>query len=517
MRVRSFVLTGVAVLLSVSAVFAEHGRNFGDGIGPIFTSVPQANKREGTPPTISARGFKLKLLVSKEFPLENPSGVITSFGELSTGVGTEPDQNTYLVLDHNPGGADRHYDYGRHFLFQGHENGANLAYVTRINLDVRDKKHKITLLTPTGADGLTNFNLIDGSTYDPFTQTLLFTQENGASGGVIEISPTWPPVVKTLDGIFGKAGYEGIHPDDRGNLMIVEDTGGTSVSIDPADPNGTVKVARQPNSFVYRFLPYKKYDLSKGGKLQALQVSIGGSPVVFHAADAFGDTHSDLQLKLHTPGTSYPVQWVTVHDTAVDGTTPFDANAAAKAAGATPFKRPENVSFLPGSDFQTFFFAPTGDTNADAGNVASLAARGAWGSVFRVDLNSDRDTGLISLFFLGDADHASFDNLTFADSRTLLAAEDRGDLLHTQLNKLDSVWAFSVHGWPRKPLRLVALGRDATSVAKEEDNEPTGIFVSGGRESKRTLPGAESDLFNVRAFLTRQHGDNVIWEIVETF
>ena len=90
MRVRRLVTIGVAVLLSATASFAEHERDGGNGIGPIIFSVPQANKREGTPPSISAFGFKLKLLVSKEFPLENPSGVITSFGELSTGVGTEP-------------------------------------------------------------------------------------------------------------------------------------------------------------------------------------------------------------------------------------------------------------------------------------------------------------------------------------------------------------------------------------------------------------------------------------------
>ena len=97
MRLSRAVTVGVALLLSTSASFAEHGRDGGDGIGPIIFSVPQANKREGTPPSISALGLKLKLLVSKEFPLENPSGVITSFGELSTGVGTEPDQNTYVV------------------------------------------------------------------------------------------------------------------------------------------------------------------------------------------------------------------------------------------------------------------------------------------------------------------------------------------------------------------------------------------------------------------------------------
>ena len=33
---------------------------------------------------------------------------------------TEPDKNTYLVLDRQEG-PDPNYDYGRHFLFQGHE------------------------------------------------------------------------------------------------------------------------------------------------------------------------------------------------------------------------------------------------------------------------------------------------------------------------------------------------------------------------------------------------------------
>src|SRR5438477_7104672 len=120
--------------------------------------------------------------------LENPSGLITQFGSLSDGTLTEPDENTYLILDHNPGGPTDGYDYGRHFLFQGHENSGDLAYVTRINLDVMDSAHRITLLTPVGVDGKTHFNSIDGSTWNPFTRTLLFTQERGGSGGVIEIT-----------------------------------------------------------------------------------------------------------------------------------------------------------------------------------------------------------------------------------------------------------------------------------------------------------------------------------------
>ena len=69
---------------------------------------------------------------------------------------------------------------------------------------------------------------------------------------------------------------------------------------------------------------------------------------------------------------------------------PFDANAPAKAAGATPFKRPENAQFQPGSHFQTFFFDITGDTDNVAGNDPVLAARGAWGGIFRVDLDASR-------------------------------------------------------------------------------------------------------------------------------
>ncbi len=100
-----------------------------------------------------------------------------------------------------------------------------------------------------------------------------------------------------------------------------------------------------------------------------------------------GDTLSENQLKLHTTGTVYPVKWVTVHDTAVHGTDPFDANALAKAAGGTPFKRPENAQFQPDTQFRTFFFDVTGDTDATAGNDPELAARGAWGGIFRVDLD----------------------------------------------------------------------------------------------------------------------------------
>jgi hypothetical protein len=480
------------------------------GIGPITTGVKFAKHKVGHPGTTIAPGFKLQQVVTGADALENPSGPITKFGILTDGTLTEPDENTYVVMDSNPGGPVPGFDYGRHFLFQGHENGGDLAYLTRINLDVRSKAHRITLLSPVGAGGLTGFNAIDGSTFDPFSKTLLFTQEDG--GAVIEVNSTWPPNLHTLDNVLGVTGYEGIHPDDRGNLIMAEDIGGTLVPVDPNDPNSPKK-AKQPNSFVYRFLATDPTNLSAGGKLQALQVLIDGQPVVFHANDPSGDVFSLEQLRLHTLGTSYPTQWVTVHDTAVDGFAPFDENALAKAAGATPFKRPENLQFKPGANYQTFFFCPTGDTDAIAGGQDALRQRGTWGSIFRVDLSPDRNSGTISIFFLGTKTQNSFDNLSWADDHTIIATEDRGDGLHSQLNTLDSIWAFTTDG-SEPPLRFVALGRDTIALTRG-DNEPTGLHVSNGTTDPNQQPGTIENLVGARGFFTQQHGKNTVYEIVK--
>ena len=536
-------------VLALTAALSGSSLSFADGHKVLNTSIKggvQPNAAVNSPDNILPKGFSFAVsndqphesctpnqvsfvcIAQGSDPLENPSGVITKFGFLTDGTLTEPDENTYLVLDHNPGGPTSGYDYGRHFLFQGHENSGELAYVTRINLDVSDPNHRITLLTPVGDDGKTHFNSIDGSTWNPFTKTLLFTQEVNLiagvpRGGVIEIPVDWqsttPPAPRTLYGILGHGGYEGIHPDSAGNLYLAEDIGGTSVNIDPNNP-ASPKTARNPNSFIYRFLPSDRTDLSKGGKLEALQVSINGQTVTFVPVDAShpsGDVFSTNQLKLHTLGKSWPVQWVTVHDTAVDGFAEFNANQKAKDKGATPFKRPENLQFLPGSDFKTFFFDPTGDTDATAGNVPALAARGSWGSIFRVDLdNEGGDTGKISIVVLGDQFHAAFDNLTFADDNVLLAAEDRGDTLHDQLNILDSVWAFDVTKNNVLDTRFIALGRDSdASPAGAEDNEPTGLHFSNGESSIEGLVGANPvDPEGSRLFFTQQHGKNIVWEVL---
>jgi len=505
-------VTVALVTMAASNAAADHVRVFNEKV----SGVPAANPVAISPNALSPE-FTAGLVEQGADLLENSSGVITSFGNLDDGSRTEPDENTYLILDHNPGGPTPGYDYGRHFLFQGHENSGNLAHVTRINLDVASPDHRITLLTPVDESGLTEFNSIDGSTWDPFSGTILFTQEAGTIGGVIEMGADFDPNtgggagLRTLYGSLGRGGYEGIHPDDWGNILIIEDVGGATV----------LNKGRNPNSFVYRFVPLSPDDLTHG-KLQALQLSINGNPVVFVPVDdqhPNGDTRSENQLLLHTVGASWPVQWVTLHDTEIDGTDEFDANALAKALGATPFKRPENGQFQPGSHFQTFFFDMTGDTDNTAGTDPVLAARGAWGGIFRVDLDANRETGNISLVVLGDADHASFDNLTFVDDRdTILVAEDRGDTLHDQLNKLDSIWAYKLNKQhPERNIvtRFVALGLDQVAgVPGEEDNEPTGLHMSEGDSTISGLIGTKVfKTDRARLFFTQQHGENNLLEI----
>ena len=247
-----------------------------DGVGDIKIGV--ANAITPTPGVAQASQidpeFAVRLVVKGTNPIENPSGVITTFGQLADGTHTEPDQNTFIVFKNSPGGPTPGFNYGHRFLYQGHENAGNLAFLTRINLDVADPAHRITLLTPVNpATGLTNLNRIDGSTYNPFNNTLLFTEENSVgldgTGNVIQITTSWPPVLTRLGPFFGLGGWEGIHPDDQGIIYLQEDIGGatapanTLATVD-GQPNVPLRRARQPNSFVYRYIPKNPKRLEDG-------------------------------------------------------------------------------------------------------------------------------------------------------------------------------------------------------------------------------------------------------------
>ncbi|MDQ1721656.1 MAG: hypothetical protein QOI26_1390, partial [Pseudonocardiales bacterium] len=428
---------------------------------------------------------------------------------------TEPDKNTYLVFKGGLPGADPSYDYGSHFLFQGHESGTP-GYLTRINLDA-DSTHRVTLLATQDVTGK-NLPTFDGSTWDPFANRLLLTTEGGSAGGVRQADLGVPSKVVDISGLTGRGGYEGIQNDDRGNLYIVEDVGGNA---GPTTPN-----AKQPNSFVYRVLPTDRTDLTKGGKLQALQVINGDHPITFHPGQNDADILGSDIADLHTYGKKFTTKWVTIHDTAVDGNTAFDANALAKAASATPFKRPENGVFQPDGTFGAFFFTETGDTNAA---TEADAGHGGFGGLMKLSQNPGSDNGSLSLFYRGDVAHTGFDNIQFLGRHSLAVVEDAGDLLHTQRNALDSGYLFDTaasYTGGQQPVRFLAQGRDASAVidsacgsacGNDGDNEITGIHASNGDPTANGVLGDKAPtLFQDgwRLFYNRQHGDNVTFEII---
>jgi hypothetical protein len=499
-------------------------------VAQISSGVATPNAASGTPANVLASGFTSAIVARGSDALENPTGIYQSYGYLFDNADplartrTEPDQNTYLTVD-GIGGPTAGYDYGKHFLIQGHENGSGKAYLTRVNLDVTDPDHRITLLsTGVNANGETGLSSIDGSTLDPFNDKLIFSSEAGDTGGLVQTSLKWgagtdAPTVQWLNGSIGRGGYEGVNVDKLGNVYVVEDTGGSTQS-----DGATATKVKQPNSFVYRFVPLKRTDLTRG-RLQALQISTATGPITFHAAatdpaGAHEDTFGEAIRKLHS-GDALQATWVTIHDTEVDGQATFDANALAKAKGATPLKRPENGKFVPGTDFGSYVFNETGDTNLLAGQYPGAADRGAFGAYFRLDMPAaGADTGVVKNIILGDQVHNSFDNITFLDKDTFLTTEDRGDTLHNQAGVLDSIWSYDLtkSRADANPdaQRLVALGRDPESLNNQhENNEPTGVFVSDGDATQVGLLGAKdpAEQDGVRIFFTQQHGQNQTYEV----
>jgi hypothetical protein len=502
---------------------------------PDLSPVPTANtKSDGfSPPSRLSAGLTQVAVAQGSTKLENPSDLTSYYGYFNDVVNaagepqmlptpttndeaqkSEPDKNTYLVM-RGLTGADPHYDYGRHYVFQGHEGGVNGAsYLTRINLDA-DAQHKVTLLATKDTSGQP-IAPIDGSTWDPWAQRLLLTTEDSGEP-IYSATPGYPSTVVDISGSLGRGGYEGIQNDSAGNIWIVEDSGGSF--------KGNTK-AKRPNSFVYRYVPRRPGDLEHG-KLQVLQVlNDDGNPITFDSQAAL---NSPDQLALHTYGKAFRTRWITIHDTATDGnTTPFDANALAKAADGTPFKRPENGQFQPGDRFRDFYFDETGDTDATSPENDTA---GGWDSVFHLSQsNPSANTGQLTLFFKGDEAHAGFDNVAFLSHNLVTFVEDAGDTLHTQRNALDSGFVFDVRDDYSKPsnqpVRWLAEGRDPSATIdsandgfgkNEGDNEITGAHVSNGDPGKNGVLGAKNpNLSNGkwRWFYTQQHGDNTTWEVL---
>ena len=190
-------------LLAAGVAAVAVGTGFASSDGQAFTDVPSANPKAAgyAPASILSPELREQIVAEGSTAVENPQGIVTNYGyendlpsadnpavpqmtptpaSAAEAQKTEPDKNTYLVL-RNQKGADSSYDYGTHFLFQGHEVGALVGsdrqgVITRINLDA-DDKHRVTVMATQDSTGKPIAG-IDGSTWDPFAQRLLFTTEN---------------------------------------------------------------------------------------------------------------------------------------------------------------------------------------------------------------------------------------------------------------------------------------------------------------------------------------------------
>lgn len=527
--------TGIAAIAAAAvagAAIVASGSATTSSFDFVGVSSPNPKTPGFAAPNILTPELRESIVAQGSFRLENGTADVPYYGYDGNGPmvppagstteasKTEPDKNTYLVLDGQKG-ADPSYDYGTHFLYQGHETGT-IGCITRINLDA-DGAHRVTLLATNDVHGAA-LPTFDGSTWDPWAKRLLSTAEGSLGGGVWQATLDVPSQVEALTGILGQGGFEGIQNDSHGNLYIVEDAGGKAGIANPH--------AKQPNSFLFRFLPTDRTDLTKGGTLQALQVislANAGRPIVFHDGQADADITSQDTKDLNTYGKVFQTKWITIHDTAVDGTDVFSANLAAKAKGATPFKRPENGVFQAGSDFKRFFFDATGDTNALS---EANAQYGGWGGAFRLSQDPRTNTGRLRLFYASDQAHTGFDNVAFLTQGRIVFVEDAGDTLHTQRNALDSAYLLDAnHDYSdnAQPVRLLAEGRDASATLdsgyigqpgfqNDGDNEITGFHVSDGGPGPNNILGARDPHpfephSGWRVFWTEQHGDNVTWEI----
>jgi sugar lactone lactonase YvrE len=505
-----FAILGAAgVTITVSALVAgQLAATASSGLS--IGNVPFANPRLGVQNNVLAPGLSQTSVAWGNLPLANPDTAngVSHYGYVTSGGGpltqdskeafkTEPDKNVYLVMA------------GHHYLFQGHE-GAPHGYVTRIDLDQKDPAKRISLLADSDVDG-NRLPPLDGITWDPFTRQLLLTAEAKApTGGVFAITlddngNATVGKAALLTGL-GSGGYEGIQNDSAGNVWLVEDIGGSAVS-----------GGKAPNSYLYRFTPSDKTDLAKGGKLEALQVSRpDGSPIT--AKQLLLNPADPAITDLHTYGKAFATTWVTVHD----GPRAYDATAAAAAADATPFKRPENGVFRPGTRFGDFYFTETGDTSATS------TLPGAYGAIFRLSQASPiAAKGKLSAVVVGDQAHTGFDNIAFATKDQLFVVEDAGDSLHGQRNALDSGYLVDLDGkgnQAKELTRWLAEGRDASALYdattspgyNDGDNEITGIHGSDGDASIGGILGAKTPSpFNGtwRIFWTQQHGDNITWEL----
>ena len=385
-----------------------------------------------------------------------------------------------------------------HFLFQGHESGSP-GYITRINLDA-DAAHRVTVLA-TKDDDRRRDRDIDGSTWDPWAQRLLFTTEN-ANAPTYSATPGYPSTGRRTSPARSAAAATRASRTTR--------TGTSGSSRTSAARTSRARRRRSRTASSTATSRRSRGDLANG-KLQVLQVLNASSEPITQASQT--PLNSPDQVALHTYGSVLQHASGSRSTTRPsDGNAPFNANRSRRPTNGTPFKRPENGA-LPArtGSSREFFFDETGDTERDQPRERLLRR-------LDVGLQADADrtrrpnTGKLTLFYKGDQAHAGFDNVAFLSKNLITFVEDAGDRLHTPAERarlrlrarrddglLEAVRTSRCAGSPRAatPRRrstptTAASGRTRATTRSPGIHVSDGDHVQGTGSSAPKVPAARS-------------------------
>jgi len=199
-----------------------------------------------------------------------------------------------------------------------------------------------------------SYRRLDGIAWTPW-RTILFAEET-TGGRIFEYFPATDVVVER--GNMGLRAHEGLRVDAKGNVYGISET---------------------TPGYVLKFVPDQRGDLSSG---------------------------TSYALKVADLSKTGDAEWVEL-DMEAHG---YDSNAAAAAAGATGWSRPEDVEIN----------TQTGNNRGGA-NVLYVAVTGE-SLVLKVQLMGDR--AYVSNFISGIAGFEFPDNLALSPSGDLFVAED---------------------------------------------------------------------------------------------
>ncbi len=344
-----------------------------------------------------------------------PGYVQTVFAREGDGGSTDEwDQNTL-----NETGPEA----GR-FLYRAHETAQN-GQVT-----VTDLQTGVTRILAQRAD----WNRLDGTAWTPW-RTLLTGEElrrgrtpfgpdpavpQALAGLIYEIDPVTG--VSVPRPALGAKPHEGIRFDPQGNVYGISET--APVPVPPAGPGG----------YVFKFVPDRRGDLSSG-QLYALKI-------VGFTGDRTGEA-----------------VWLPLDRAAVQ----VDADAAATAAGATGYTRPEDVEI-----------ATSTGNNRGGSNILYVAVTGEH-RVLRIDLREPQGGSSHASAFVSDyvragvnapRDFENPDNLALDKNGNLYIAEDQDEPTG------DDIWvAIPDNGHHESAATTVRFASLYDCVA-----EPTGIY-----------------------------------------